>query len=261
MLAAFNLTVVIQEFVRGVRARQHAAAQRKSSESLIGSLVMLVAKSRRRYGGYIVHVGIIFMFVGFTGRAWGTDKEASLDVGESMVIDPAYTVVYQGTEMRLDEEKRAVFAYVDVIERGKQKTRLAPAKFIYKGMMGQSSTEIARHTTLRDDLYVTLAMANPASKRASFQFHVNPLVTFIWVGVGILILGTLLSLWPDVQEQESAVFSYVRAAASVAASVMFAFLLASAPALAYRGDDGAARGAGPPLPDPTFVGWPDPASP
>ncbi len=259
MLAAFNLAVVIQEFVRGVRARQHAAGLRKETESVMTSLVLLVAKSRRRYGGYLVHVGIIFMFVGFTGRAWGTDKEASLDVGESLQIDAAYTVVYQGTEMKLDAEKRAVFAYVDVIENGKPARRLSPAKFIYKNMMGQSSTEIARLTTLRDDLYVTLAMANPSTKRASFQFHVNPLVSFIWVGVGILILGTLFSLWPDVQEQESTVFAYVRAGASIATSIMFSFLLASAPALAYRS---APHETGPPSPDPTFVDWAaEPASP
>jgi len=253
MLAAFNLAVVIQEFVRGVRARQHAAALRKETESLPRSLFQLVAKSRRRYGGYIVHVGIIFLFIGFTGRAWGTDKEASLDVGESVQVDDRYTIVYQGTEMKLDTEKRAVFAYVDVLDRGKWVGRLSPAKFIYKGEMGQSSTEIARHTTIRDDLYVTLAMANPATKRASFLFHVNPLVSFIWVGIfGVLILGALVSLWPDVQEQETSVFSYVRAAAGVATSIMFSILLASTPTVTYGSPNPARAG-----PDPTFVGWPD----
>src|SRR5262249_40568491 len=72
-LCAFNLAVVIQEYARGIAARQ-----KRGGEAIITSILQLVAKSRRRYGGYIVHVGIMLMFLGFTGRAWGVDKEVSL---------------------------------------------------------------------------------------------------------------------------------------------------------------------------------------
>jgi cytochrome c-type biogenesis protein CcmF len=97
-----------------------------------------------------------------------------------------------------------------------------PAKFIYKSMGGQASTEIARHITPRDDLYVTLAMANPQTKAATFQFHVNPLVSLILLGAALMVLGALVSLWPDVREQESRSFGYVRLGAGFATTLLFA---------------------------------------
>src|SRR5262249_5547292 len=72
-LAGFNLAVVVQEYARGIQARR-----RSSNESFFTAITTLVAKARHRYGGYIVHVGIVLMFVGFTGRSWGVDKEVSL---------------------------------------------------------------------------------------------------------------------------------------------------------------------------------------
>jgi cytochrome c-type biogenesis protein CcmF len=231
-LCAFNVTVVVQEFVRGVRARQHAAASRGKMENLLVSLIELVAKSRRRYGGYVVHIGIVLMFVGFTGRAWGVDKEVTVAKGDRIQIEE-YDVLYQGTRREADPEKMMIFADLDVYKRGVLAGHIAPARYMYKNMPGNPSTEIAKHITLRDDLYVTLAMANPQTKAASFQFHVNPLVSFIWVGVGILILGALVSLFPDIQEQEASAFSYVRAAAGVATAVMFSILFALGPSYAY----------------------------
>jgi len=233
MLVAFNITVVVQEFVRGVAARQRT----KKDENLFASLFNLVAKSRRRYGGYVVHVGIALMFLGFTGRAWGIDKELSLSPGESVTVD-YYTLTYAGTRMEVDNEKRMIFADVDVVRQGKPVGRINPAKFIYKKGAEQPSTEVAKHMTVRDDLYVIVGMINPTTKVAAFQIHVNPLVNFIWMGVGILILGAILSMWPDVALEEAGAFGYIRAAASVAASVVFALLLAGGPAIAYGGTRG-----------------------
>ena len=233
-LCAFNVTVVIQEFARGIKARQGVARAKNATESFLLSLIQLVAKSRRRYGGYVVHVGVVLMFLGFTGRAWGVDKEITLAKGDRIAMEE-YEVVYQGTHREQDPEKMMIFADLEVYRNGAYAGHVAPAKYMYKNMPGSPSTEIARHVTLRNDLYVTLAMANPQTKAASFQFHINPLVSFIWFGVGILICGALISLWPDVQDQESTVFSYVRAAASVATAVMFSVLFALAPSYAYGG--------------------------
>src|SRR5262249_24092372 len=81
-LCAFNVAVVVQEDARGIRARR-----RGGSESFVTALVSLVAKARHRYGGYIVHLGIVLMFLGFTGRSWGVDKEVSLKPGETFEVD------------------------------------------------------------------------------------------------------------------------------------------------------------------------------
>ncbi len=228
MLVAFNITVVVQEFYRGIRARQNT----KKGEGLFASLFNLVAKSRRRYGGYTVHVGVALMFLGFTGRAWGIDKELSMLPGETTQI-AYYDITYVGSRMEVDNEKRMVFADLDVTRQGVPIGRVSPAKFIYKTGADQPSTEVAKYMTPRDDLYVIVGMVNPQTKVAAFQIHVNPFVNLIWMGVGILIFGAILSMWPDVALEEAGAFGYIRAAASVAASVVFALMVAGGPAIAY----------------------------
>jgi cytochrome c-type biogenesis protein CcmF len=231
MLVAFNIAVVSQEFYRGIAARQRS----KRDEGLFASFYNLVAKSRRRYGGYVVHVGIAIMFLGFTGRSWGIDKELSMSPGEQAEIG-YYSINYVGSRMEVDNEKRMIFVDIDVTRHGKHVGLLSPAKFIYKTGADQPSTEVAKHMTIRDDLYVIVGMVNPTTKVAAFQFHVNPLVNLIWMGVGILILGALVAMWPEVALEEAGAFGYIRAAASVATSVIFALLLAGGPALAYGGN-------------------------
>jgi cytochrome c-type biogenesis protein CcmF len=233
MLVAFNIVVVIQEFVRGVKARQKA----HDDEGIFESLFNLVAKARRRYGGYVVHVGIAVMFLGFTGRAWGVDKEISLAPNEEVQIE-YYNVKYLGSRMEVDAEKRMIFADMEVTRHGKPVGQIHPAKFIYMKGAEQPSTEVAKYMNVRDDLYVIVGMVNPQTKIAAFQLHVNPMVNLIWLGVGILILGAMFSLWPEVVLEEAGVFGYIRAAASVAASVVFALLLAGGPAIAYGGTRG-----------------------
>lgn len=234
-LVAFNVAVVVQEFQRGVAARQTKAGLTNESEPIVASIFRLVAKARRRYGGYVVHVGIAIMFIGFAGRAWGVDKEVSLKPGEQAQIEE-YTITYVGTRMEVDAEARRIFADVDVAKNGKPVGRISPAKFIYKSMDSAPSTEVARHVTLKNDLYMIIGMVSPATKIAGFQIHVNNLISFIWLGAGILVFGALISLWPDVQAQEVGVFSYVRAAAGVATAVMFGVLLAASSGAAYAAE-------------------------
>jgi cytochrome c-type biogenesis protein CcmF len=228
-LAFFNFTVVVQEFVRGVAARQ-----RRSKENVLVSLMNLVARSRRRYGGYIVHVGIAVMFIGFAGRAWGLDKEVSLSPGEKMSI-AEYTLTYAGTRMEVDSEKRMIFADVDVTRHGEPVGRISPAKFIYK-TTPDPSTEVARHITVRNDLYAIIGMVNPSTKVASFQIHVNALISFIWFGAAILVLGSMVAMWPELSLEEAGAWSYIRAGASVAASIAFGLLLAGGSATAYASE-------------------------
>ena len=228
-LCAFNIAVVVQEFARGVAARQ-----KHGTESVFASFFNLVSKSRRRYGGYIVHVGIVIMFLGFTGRAWGVDKETSLKPGESVTVEE-YELTYVGPRMEVDQEKRMIFADLDVKRYGEPIGRISPAKYIYKSSPEAPTTEVAKHLTLKNDLYIIIGMANPATKVAAFQIHVNPLMQFIWFGVGVLIFGSLISMWPDVALEEAGAFGYIRAAASVGTAVMFAVILALSSSYAYAG--------------------------
>ncbi len=227
-LVAFNLAVVAQEFARGVSARQ-----KRGAENVFASLFYLVAKSRRRYGGYVVHVGIAMMFVGFVGRGWSKDKEATMAKGETVQFEE-YSITYEGPRMEVDAEKRAIYVDLAISKEGKPVGHLSPAQYIYKSSMGSGPrTVVARHVTMRDDLYVIIGMANPQTKVAAFQMHVNTLISFIWLGACILVLGALVTMWPEVSLEEAGAWGYVRAAASAATAVLFGVLLAASSSQAY----------------------------
>lgn len=227
MLVAYNFAVISQEFYRGIVARR-----KNKTESVLVALVRLVSKSRRRYGGYIVHIGIAVMFFGFAGRAWGLDKEASLLPNETMSIGE-YTMTYRGTERKIDHEKTAVITHIDVARNGTLVGEVQPARFIYKASPEQPSSEIGRFSTPKNDLYVVVGMINPETKAASVQAHVNPLVSFVWGGVLILICGALVAMWPETSEREAGAFSYVRALGTATTMVMLSVCLALAPSYAY----------------------------
>ncbi len=227
-LVSFNFAVVYQEFHRGVRARR-----KNATEGVFEALLTLVRKSRRRYGGYIVHVGIGLMYLGFCGKAWEIEKEASLVPGEVAEVGD-YKLTYRGSRREVDLEKQMIFADLDVERGGRLLPQVHPAKFIYNESQMGPTTEVSQINGLRDDLYVVVGSIDVESKRATFRFHVNPLVAWIWIGVLVLISGAAVSLWPDVSLKEVGAWSYVRASAGVASGVMFAFMLASSPALAVE---------------------------
>jgi cytochrome c-type biogenesis protein CcmF len=223
-LVFFNFAVVVQEFARGVGARR-----RNSSEGFIEALFTLVRKSRRRYGGYIVHIGIGLMYLGFCGKAWEIEKEASLLPTESTEVG-TYKLTYKGSRRDVDEEKQMIFADMDVEQKGRVLPQVHPAKFIYNQSNMGPTTEVSQLNGLRDDLYVVVGTIDPDSKRATFRIHVNPLVFWIWAGVFVLIGGAAVSLWPEVSLREAGAWSYARAAAGLTSGVMFALIFASAPA-------------------------------
>jgi cytochrome c-type biogenesis protein CcmF len=242
-LCAFNIAVIVQEFARGVGARRSAAEKRGETESIPSALAALVNKNRRRYGGYIVHLGIVSMFLGFTGAAWNIDRETAMVPGQSYNVG-AYEVKYIGSRMcpgnprcsaeeQSDINKRMVFADLEVYRDGRLIDRLSPAKFIYHRQPESPTTEVALLRTIRDDLYTIIGTIDPQSKRATFQLHVNPLVNWIWIGLIILIGGASISLWPEFSFGEVGAWGYVRAGAGVAVGTMFAVYLAMTPSLAY----------------------------
>jgi len=229
-LVSFNFAVVYQEFYRGVGARRRNAA-----EGVVEALLNLVKKSRRRYGGYIVHVGIGLMYLGFCGKAWELEKEASLLPGQAAEVG-TYKLTYRGSRREVDQEKQMIYADMDVERGGRMLPQVHPAKFIYNESEMGPTTEVSQLNGFRDDLYVVVGTIDPESKRATFRIHVNPLVAWIWIGVLVLISGAAVSLWPDVSLREVGAWSYARAAGGLASGIMFAFILASAPAAAVESD-------------------------
>ncbi|RLB64932.1 MAG: heme lyase CcmF/NrfE family subunit, partial [Deltaproteobacteria bacterium] len=225
-LVAFNLAVVAQEVVRGVRARR-----RKSNEGVATALVKLISKSRRRYGGYVVHVGVALMFLGFAGRSWGVEKEASLKPGEQLVIEE-YELTYLGHRSDADREKTIDYADMAVKRHGQAVGRLSPAKFTYRSSPERPTSEVARYITVRNDLYVVVGMISGPTGMASFEVHVNPLVSFVWLGIALLIVGATIAMWPELSRQPVGALRYLRAFGSVVALLMLALLLTRTPAAA-----------------------------
>jgi cytochrome c-type biogenesis protein CcmF len=234
-LAAFNVAVVVQEFYRGVSARRSSAVKKGEPEGVFVALFRLVQKSRRRYGGYVVHLGITAMFLGFVGTAWSITEEVSLNPGESMKVFD-YELTYRGTRMCpggagcSPEEnsvagRRMLFADLEVKKDGRPMGTLSPAKFIYQSPP-QTTSEVGILRGFRDDLYTVLAVADPKTRRATFSIHVNPFVGWIWIGLLVLIAGTSVSLWPDVREEKVKSWAYVRAMVGATASLLLSFYLA-----------------------------------
>jgi cytochrome c-type biogenesis protein CcmF len=237
-LCVFNAAVIVQEFALLYRSRASTGASRATPRLLwwlgglpgfVHSLLTLSPQSRRRYGGYVVHLGIVVMFVGFTGQSWNMDRETSLSPGESYVAGD-YKLTYAGPRMEVDNSKRMIFADVDVYKHGVLQERLQPAKFIYKKQPDSPTTEVAIAHGLRDDVYVIVGTINPSTKVAAFQVHINPLVSWIWIGCMILIFGSVVCLWPQLELGESRIWAGARGSAAVAASVLLGIMLAATPA-------------------------------
>jgi cytochrome c-type biogenesis protein CcmF len=240
-LVAFNAAVVVQEFSLLFKSRSKSGADKTPAAlwymgffpGLIHTLFTLPHTGRRRYGGYIVHLGIIIMFLGFTGHSWNKDSEATLSPHQVMQVDDRLSIEYVGPRMEVDTGKRMIFADVRVMEHGKYRDQLSPAKFIYKKMPESPTTEVAMMHSIRDDLYLVVGQMNPETKTASLQIHVNSLVGFIWFGAIILGLGSILSMWPELQPEESRVWRVARGTAAVGASITLGIILALLPTPAF----------------------------
>jgi cytochrome c-type biogenesis protein CcmF len=173
------------------------------------------------------------MFLGFTGRSWGVDKEVSLKPGEAFQVDH-YDMRYTGPRMEVDQSKRMIFADLAVtdISTGQVVGKADPAKFIYRKMPESPTTEVSMLHSIRDDLYVVVGQVSAETKVATFQVHVNPLVSWIWIGVLILIFGSVISMWPELAVQEARGWSYLRMAGGLTSSIIFGIALAITPARA-----------------------------
>jgi cytochrome c-type biogenesis protein CcmF len=171
------------------------------------------------------------------GTAWSTTEDESVVPGQS-VNAAGYRVTYVeprecpgspkcSEAEQADTTKRMSFADLDVYRDGVLVARLSPAKFSYQRGQGQTTTEVGLLRGLLADLYIVLGPTEPGQQRALLQVHGNPLVSWIWVGVLVLVFGAAISLWPEVSLGRLGVWSTVRTSAAVAASAAMAIILAS----------------------------------
>ncbi|MFQ5648714.1 MAG: heme lyase CcmF/NrfE family subunit [bacterium] len=193
-LAIFVTATILAEFHKGARARM-----RTNAEGYVEALFRLFERNKRRYGGYIVHFGMVVLFVGFTGKAFDTEKESHLKKDESMQIRD-YTLTYLGLETLQDENKIVWQATMDVYKGGQKVKTIYPNKHYYP-VQEQPTTEVVLRSTLLEDLYVVLAQPNE-DESAVFKVYINPLVNLVWIAGFIITLGTFVILLPDGKEKK-----------------------------------------------------------
>ena len=209
-LAAFVLGAVVVEFRRGVSARRHMVSERPAT-----AFVNLVAKNNRRYGGYVIHVGVILAFVGIVGSSFfKTEVKKSVKEGDSFAVG-SYDLVYMGVRTSETPHLEAARAQVEVMRQGRPLALLQPAKLFYKRQQ-QPATAVAIRSTPASDLYVVLAGIDDKSGLVTFQVFLTPLVFWLWAGGLIMALGTVVVMWPNVRER-AAIAAAMRAPLSVEA--------------------------------------------
>ena len=217
-LAAVVVTAITAEFLRGA-----GVIARHTGQNLLASMVHLTRRNTRRYGGYIVHFGVVVIFIGIAGSAFNQSKEEELGFKQSLNIGP-YRIECQSYSQDSNANYDTEYALLDVYRGNKKVTQLAPEKRFYTASQ-QPSTIVANHSTLAWDLYVIYAGKNPDTGQPIIKVFLNPLVAWIWIGVGIVVLGTGVALFPNMT-------------AALAASRNRAVALApSAEAVAARGGD------------------------
>jgi cytochrome c-type biogenesis protein CcmF len=190
-LCAFVTATIVQEFVRGAKVRKDA-----TGTDLLTATIGLVMRERRRYGGYIVHLGIVLMFLGFAGEGFKLDRQVLLKQGEAATLRH-YTVRNMGVRVTDDGQKQMVTGQVAVSEDGKSVGTLYPARWFYRKHEEQPTTQVAIRRALDEDLYLVMPAYELKDQSMSLQVVVNPLVSWIWMGFGILVLGTGIALLPE----------------------------------------------------------------
>jgi cytochrome c-type biogenesis protein CcmF len=189
-LAAGVITSITSEFLRGA-----AVVRTQTGKNLLASTILLVRRNTRRYGGYVVHFGIVVMFIGIAGGAFNQSHEQEMGSGDTISLG-SYRLVCQTYTQDSTPNYDTEYALLDVYRHGKKITQLAPEKRFYLASQTYS-TMVALHSTLASDLYVIYEGRNPDTNRPIIKVFINPLMNWIWIGVAIVVFGTLLALVPS----------------------------------------------------------------
>jgi cytochrome c-type biogenesis protein CcmF len=198
-LAGFVTGTIVQEFYRGIRARR-----RMHGESVPVAFGRLIGRNRRRYGGYLVHAGIVIYFVAFAGMAFRRQQEATLKPGESVEMRSPFGHNYRFTHLGISQYEalnRVVSAAtVEVTKDGRRAGLMTSEKRqhvdSFKRPTFEPSTEVAIRSNLQEDVYMVFAGAVNGTEEAVYRFNLNPLVWWVWFGGMVLVFGGIITMWP-----------------------------------------------------------------
>jgi cytochrome c-type biogenesis protein CcmF len=190
--SGFVMGTILQEFWRGARVRQTT-----TGTDLLTALIGLVGRNKRRYGGYIVHVGVVLVFLGFAGsNASKQEETGELRPGQTMVVG-GYTVRFDALKVSDDGQKQMVTAHITVLRDGKEITKLYPARWSFRKHEDEPTSEVAIRRSFAEDLYIAMPTSNPAEQIAQVRVTVNPLINWLWFGFAVAAIGTGIALLPE----------------------------------------------------------------
>jgi cytochrome c-type biogenesis protein CcmF len=189
-LSALVTATIVGEFWRGGRV-----LARQQHINVFSGMVQITRRNTRRYGGYIVHFGMVLIVIGFAGLPFNLDKEQEMGFGDKMQIG-SYTLVCQSYTQDDTPNYGSEWAVLDVYKNGKKIDTMFPERRFYKASE-QTSTIVANRSRPNEDLYLVYTGKNPDTGKPIIKAHVNPLVMWIWLGVVVTGFGTVLALIPN----------------------------------------------------------------
>jgi cytochrome c-type biogenesis protein CcmF len=190
-LSTLVIATVASEFIRG-----GIVWKNKLQTNLAFGMYQLTRRNMRRYGGYVVHFGVVLVVIGLAGAAFNRDVEQTIGKGDKVSIG-RYTLV--GEEYTDDDNAnyRSSAALLEVYKDGKFLTRLNPEERFFKASGGQPVHIVANHSTLMEDLYVVYEGQDGDNGHPIIKAIINPLVNWIWIGVLVIVFGTGMALVPN----------------------------------------------------------------
>jgi len=211
MLAALVAFTVISEFVRGGRV-----ISRHTGQNLGAAMVHLWHRNTRRYGGYLVHFGVAMVFIGILGTPFNREAEKEMGFGEKLALGP-YTLLCRSYTQEENGNYSSDLAIIQVFKGDRLIDTLYPESRFYTASQQQQHVPAIR-STLKEDLYVVYEGQNPDTGHPIIKAHLNPMVSWIWIGLVTMVFGTILSLVPNAAPSRATVRDSVETGVPAAGS-------------------------------------------
>jgi cytochrome c-type biogenesis protein CcmF len=204
-LSAAVFSAVLSEFLRGA-----GVIRKQTGRNLFSAIYLLTRRNTRRYGGYVIHIGVVVIVIGLAGAAFNRSEERELALHDKLPIGP-YTLECVGFTQDSNLNYNSEYAMLDVYKGGKKLFQMTPEKRIYLASE-QPQTMVAIHSVPGWDLYVVYEGTNPSTGQPIIKAFLNPLVSWIWAGVAIIVFGTVVALVPSLSPATAALRVPARAA-------------------------------------------------
>ena len=189
-LSAFVTTGILMEWYGGARSRY-----RSSGENYVTAFVRLIMANRPRYGGYIVHLSIVLVTLGIVGTSFfGVQRDVVLSPGESTTVND-YELTYLGT-IETPKSNRTEFASTVQVRRDGELLETIRTKRVFYPSFNMAATSAAIRSTPVEDLYI-VPSENLPDGNVGFRILVNPLIWWMWVAGPVMLVGTVIALWPQ----------------------------------------------------------------